>query len=942
MKTIVVAGDLIQDYNLVQYPITPGYHSDPLQQTVLHHRAGGAWYLEDMVRLACADLLEGKKVRIHGVQRDEKPPVGENVQVSQAYSIWSLHEQNTEKSAKEQVWRSSQFLGCQPPSEEPQPVPMQEDVPDPDLLVLDDLGLGFRRFKKLWPAALKEGGNPQRIVLKTAPPLEGPLWEKLLSASYADRLTVVLSVAALRARRAAISQSLSWDRTIEETIHEFEGLSALDLGRCRRVIVHFGGAGAASFTRCRFLPSEQESWTDRVQFERFLYHPDELEGSWIAKRPGKTFGATAIFTAAVVRHELQPQEYPLYIALGRGLAAMQINHDLGGGSKDFFLQAANEPIKQMFRPPAELEPQKAESADSSRKVEKPEAVYCTAYPHSLLADPVLRVQAEGKSDLQGPTVADPQSQRPPAIKSDLLQDLTGTGLEYVAAKATDVVLRGPHAALRAAPKARYGNYLTVDREEIERINSIRSLILAYQENLKDHRPLSLTVFGPPGSGKSFAIKELAAELFGARKAILEFNLSQFQSVHDLHTAFHQVRDASVQGQIPLVFWDEFDTALGGHPLGWLKEFLAPMQDAKFQAGSLTHPFGKAIFVFAGGTCPDLQSFDKSNDHDEAKKDQFRAVKGPDFISRLRGFVNIKGPNPVARTAQEGNSALAEESPPMAKEPAEQDVAHLIRRAVLLRSVLERSYPHLVDQKTGMAAISTSVIRGFLRVKEFLHGARSLEAIVNMSALTHAQHFGVAELPAADLLRLHVAEDFLKHVQEGQLEVAVIEAIAEDSHERWRKKREEALWTWGPVRDDKNKKHPMLRPYIELSEPEKEKNRLPARLTQAKLAEAGYRIQRQSKAEPTSLVIPTFSPAEYDKLMRIEHDIWLRDHLLDGYEWAEESNDYLRLHRDIAPLDKVPPEDQSLDRENIDSIPAVLSKLGYTLVKDEQVIPMRRV
>jgi hypothetical protein len=671
-----------------------------------------------------------------------------------------------------------------------------------------------------------------------------------------------------------------------------------------------------------------------VQFERFLYHPDELEGSWLAKRPGKTFGATSIFTAAVVRYELQPHEYPLYLALCRGLAAMKINHDLGGGgARDFSPEAANELIKQMFRPPAVLKPQKAGSADSSQKGPKPESVYCTAYPHSWRADPVLRAQAESAPDLRGPTAADVQSRRPLAIKSDLLQDLTGNGLEYVVAKATDVVLRGPQAALRAAPKVRYGKYLTVDREEIERINSVRSLILAYQENLQDKRPLSLAVFGPPGSGKSFAIKELAAELFGGAKVPLEFNLSQFQSVHDLHTAFHQVRDASVQGQIPLVFWDEFDTAPGGHRLAWLKEFLAPMQDAKFQAGSLTHPLGKAIFVFAGGTCSDFQSFDKSNDSDEAKKEQFRAVKGPDFVSRLRGFVNIKGPNPVTRTLRRGNLATADEISSVPQEPVEQDVAHLIRRAVLLRSVLERSYPHLIEQKTGMASISTSVIRGFLRVKEFLHGARSLEAVVNMSGLTHAQHFGRAELPTDDLLRLHVTEDFLAQVQEGEIEVAVIEAIAEDCHERWRQKRESECppWTWGPERDDQNKKHPMLRPYADLSEPEKEKNRLPARLTQAKLADVGYRIRQQSETGPTAVGVPAFSPAEYDKLMRIEHDIWLRDYLLNGYEWAKESKDELRLHRDVAPFDLVPREDQELDRANIDGILAVLSKLGYRLV-----------
>lgn len=474
MKTIVVAGDLIWDYNLVQHPTAVDYHNEPLQQTVLTHQAGGAWYLEDMIKLACSGL----DVRILGARRDEKPPVGGSAQVSQAYSIWSLHERNIEKSAKEQVWRISQFLGCQLPPGKFQPIPVQEDVFKPDLLVLYDLGLGFRRFENLWPKALRERGNPERIVLKTAPPFEGPLWKKL-STSYADRLTVVLSVAALRARRAAISQSLSWDRTIEETIHEFEeDLSAQDLGRCRRVIVHFGVAGAASFTRCPPQIDGQAALADRVHFERFLYHPDELEGSWIAKRPGKTFGATAIFTAAMVRHELQPQEYPLYIALCRGLAAIQVNHDLGGGAQDFSPEAANEQIKHMFRPPKELGPQKAGSADSSQQVEQPESVYCTAYPQSLLADPVLREQSESKSDLRDSTATDPQSKRPPAIKSDLLQDLTGTGLEYVAAKATDVVLRGPKAALRAAPKARYGKYVTVDREEIERINSIRSLIIS--------------------------------------------------------------------------------------------------------------------------------------------------------------------------------------------------------------------------------------------------------------------------------------------------------------------------------------------------------------------------------------------------------------------------------------------------------------------------------
>jgi hypothetical protein len=68
-------------------------------------------------------------------------------------------------------------------------------------------------------------------------------------------------------------------------------------------------------------------------------------------------------------------------------------------------------------------------------------------------------------------------------------------------------------------------------------------------------------------------------------------------------------------------------------------------------------------------------------------------------------------------------------------------------------------------------------------------------------------------------------------------------------------------------------------------------------------------------------------------MKIEHDIWLRDSRLpDGYEWAAENNDALRLHRDIAPFDQVPLEDQQLDGVIVDSIIPTLQKHGFKLVK----------
>ena len=854
MKTILVTGDLIRDYNLVRSPRGPAHYRETVPHTLLQERGGGAWYLRDLIALACSDL----EARIAAPAPDAP--------TRKAYTIWSPHPRA--RGDKAEVWRVEQFLGCEPPSERAAAGARiyEEELPDPDVLVLDDLAMDFRSRPELWPATLMpESRGPGAVLLKLSVPIaEGALWDALVER-FADRLTVLVSVNALRARSAAISDSLSWDLTIEETVRELEEKdSALDLARCRRVLVQFGAAGVASFCR------EQG---DRARFERFLYHPEELEGNWNAKNPGRTFGAQSILIAAVARHICDPGSYPLFIALGRALAAVRRSHETGGGSNRFDADAALEGIAAAYHP----------LPDQNGKRPEPAAAYFTAFPHQVLADPVLREQ--------------------PPQQSDLVRDLAGVGVEYLAAKGTEVVLRGPNAALAAAPKARYGDYLTVDREEIERINSIRGLILSYQQNPQDRRPLSIAVFGQPGSGKSFAIKQLAADLFGGQRATLEFNLAQFTDVAELHAAFHQARDSSLLGQIPLVFWDEFDS--GG--LRWLEPFLAPMQDAVFREGPQLHHLGRAIFVFAGGTCFDFASFDRTDHPVEAVRDEFKQKKGPDFVGRLRGSLNIKGPN-----------------------PGDHDPAHLIRRAILLRVLLERHFRQLIDPGTGQAAVSTSVIRGFLRAEKYLHGARSMEMVVTSSR--PGARFEPASLPGPEVLRSHVSGDFRQQVAEGELEQPVIEALAEACHAGWYQVRAAEGWRFGTPRNDAQKLHPMMRPYAELTEAEKERNRFTARLTNAKLLEVGYRIVRFTPEDQRHPPEVGFTPEEHDRLMEIEHDIWLRDRLLQGYEWAPATIEALRLHRDIVSFRDQLPEDRVLDEAIVNAIPPTLIRRQYKLAR----------
>ncbi len=59
---------------------------------------------------------------------------------------------------------------------------------------------------------------------------------------------------------------------------------------------------------------------------------------------------------------------------------------------------------------------------------------------------------------------------------------------------------------------------------------------------------------------------------------------------------------------------------------------------------------------------------------------------------------------------------------------------------------------------------------------------------------------------------------------------------EDLHDEWVKQKVADGWTYGPEKDAGKKKHPCLRPYAELSEQERKKDRLFLAIVRALLAE----------------------------------------------------------------------------------------------------------
>jgi hypothetical protein len=270
------------------------------------------------------------------------------------------------------------------------------------------------------------------------------------------------------------------------------------------------------------------------------------------------------------------------------------------------------------------------------------------------------------------------------------------------------------------------------------------LIRKYLETSEWTIPLSIAVFGRPGSGKSTAIKQIIKSINPRRKSDpLTFNLAQFSSVDQLTEAFHQVQDQVLSStEVPLIIFDEFDSCFDGHHLGWLKFFLAPMQDGLFRGKTGDYRVGRAIFLFSGGTSYNFKQFNgKKPGNNSAENDHLDTInkdaKLNDFISRLRGYLDVLGIN-------EEN----EEFPP--------DRLIKLRRAILLRALLEKHAESIfqIAKDKKIADIHDDVIQAFLNTKTYKYEVRSMEAVIQMSRWINGQ-FVPASLPSRSQLENHV-------------------------------------------------------------------------------------------------------------------------------------------------------------------------------------------
>ncbi len=772
------------------------------------------------------------------------------------------------------------------------------DARGASVVIVDDAGNGFRDAPHLFPD--RETISDSAVVLYKmhAPLMQGPCrqWLQEIESSQKNVETVVLVDANdVRAMpEVDISRALSWEKTaLDFAEHISLNPYLKELSECANLVVLFDTDGAIFY---RGTENETVS---------LVYDPKRLEGDFRQTLSGDMLGKEELFSAVLGAALYREGIAGLEEGITQGLSAMRQllrnGYDPAGGRLRI-------PYGALFGRRGGIPFVRMDPEDIT--------TYYTV--------PVRRPPGLGRGTADTWTILD---------------EKTANTRELIA---ENIVRFGTDDTVSAVPEIRFGKALTtIDRSEIESYSGIAKLMQEYLFNPRPKRPLCFAVFGAPGAGKSFGVKQIAKGLSAKSNCSIPdatYNISQFAGYRALVNALHKTRDTVLAGNVPLVFFDEFDSPLGDRKLGWLKYFLAPMQDGEFLDGETTYHIGKAIFVFAGGTCSTFEEFAGERPDEEpggiagyekGRAQDLKGAKVPDFISRLKGFVNIMGPSPQCAVAPDGKRLP--------------DEAYILRRAKILRHMFERSATTgmLFDRGIrgsgkGMLHIDSGVLRGLLKVPAYKHGNRSMESIIEMSRLSGRRVFDKAALPPREQLKIHVdTEVFFALIEKDrftspadcadnfmQQEDRTVSRLAAAVHRDYVR-----------MRKLNNQDLTVPESFDALSEPKKASNRHAAEDIPRKMRAITMGIRRvPAGCFPQT---PVISEAERARLAEMEHERWLQEQKRQGFRYGSERDDDAKTNPNMVPYDELDPAVKAYDLEAVTAIPMVLAECGFELYRMEE-------
>jgi len=958
---IQVAGDVCIDVIGVRHP-RPAIETNPhtenwrlTGETRTHYLRGGALLLADFVAAACGKaevegqtLLTPNELSCGGNFGPLDPALlmrltRNDIVHSVIRAVGFKTSPKADKKDKTlRVDLTEGFTGPQEGLPTLKVAPPQSSAAS--LLVLDDTGNFFRTSKDQWPAAIAQApaGAAPIVVHKLHRPLPAPdkpetmgleatckplLWETL-ARNFPRRRVVVVPIDDLRSDDVSISRGLSWERTALDLVWNLMNLPQWEeLRTSPHLIVRLGLDGAVYWHYDETKANDPETSPYQAWL---IYDPDGIEGSWEASFAGRMVAYGSAFVAGLTKH-LAANADPLMCAGDNGkaihpLPAIEAGIRCG-------LSASRLLLKLGYG--------KDKGADNID----------LCYPGNELFDP------EGAKDHYfacQPIPLIPEAAVPDRAYWRLIDTIFAgkagqmRAAALLLARSRDIValatgkenspdrVRDAAQSLRQVPIAVFAEALRAyDRHEIESYRALYSLVSDYMSMRSASRPLSLAVFGPPGAGKSFGVKKVARALANSGAGEIEeltFNLSQYKEPEELAAAFHLVRDAVLRGKFPLVFFDEFDTAFNGQALGWLRYFLSPMQDGEFLDRGSPHPIGKSIFVFAGGTRDNYADFAaplflRGTEENEEKYNKFKDAKGPDFLSRLRGTLDIPGLDLEPEFEPFG---------PTEAYPCEASI--LLRRANILAYQLHEKAASLEDANKVLD-VSEPVLRALLYLPRFVHGNRSFEALLDMSHLVDARKFTPSLLPASQHAALHAdATQMMQLLTTGYpYSDEERDEIAMEIHKDYLEKNGGV----DPTNEDRAR-----RPWESLPEDLKDSNRQQADHIAVKLRSAGLWFRKRIKKDGQvatntdagarkALELNPALKAQWERLAEVEHDRWIAEKRRAGWIPAadmEESSRSNRLlvHNCLFPWNQLTDPIKKKDLDAISGIPRYLAAANFEI------------
>lgn len=539
--------------------------------------------------------------------------------------------------------------------------------------------------------------------------------EELCEYIPREKITVVTKLKLLRETGERIGESISWEQMLDDVARAVEKRYEkvckrviTTVGLCGAVVVTFGNLGERNSHDLVYCVGKQEN-DDEAELEgRVIGNSTCVVAAFatewmLCKQHGKAFGPAAVNSATQ-----------------KGVAMIRALNQSGYTPND---------------------------STSRQHLE---------FPFEVVRNSFFESSGQYRKDIATFSRDEGPSKRPWTIleKNNSKNSQDSSKLDFPLDIAKEIVKKGGRGILQSNgvdptklfPLYHVNHWQSADRNEIELVRSVHNMLRRYvlrSRSGEETKPISIGVFGPPGSGKSFVVKQIAKKL-SLDDSQLTVNLSQMESPSELAHAFQRSRNFFLQGKIPVVFWDEFDSSLAGEPLAWLRYFLSPMQDGEFLDNGILQSLGNAIFVFAGGTTNKYDAFVSDLDSDNA-----RQAKKRDFVSRLRAYIDVKGPNEDKDSNQEDRFVP-------------------VRRAFLIHSLLQKFETITIRNSNSTPGnevrIDDRVIDAFLKIDSFTHGARSIENIIRQSSLSGKTAFDKSSLPPRNLLKMHVdVEKFMELV-----------------------------------------------------------------------------------------------------------------------------------------------------------------------------------